>query len=92
MFVLFYSRIILFLIGLAIFIVGISYCILIEQVAGYYECNKCHERYVPTYKQVLFAMHNGRTRYMKCPKCHKYSWNKKVIKWLIICCIILLEN
>ena len=73
-------RIILFLIGLAIFIVGISYCILIEQVAGYYECNKCHERYVPTYKQVLFAMHNGRTRYMKCPKCHKYSWNKKVIK------------
>ena len=24
-------------------------------------------------------MHSGRTRYMKCPKCHKRTWNKKVI-------------
>ena len=24
-------------------------------------------------------MHYGRTRYMKCPKCNKRSWNKKVI-------------
>ena len=51
----------------------------IEQKAGYYECQVCHNKYVPTYKSALFAMHSGRTRYMKCPKCGKKSWNKKVI-------------
>ena len=51
----------------------------IEQVAGYYECRKCHHRYVPTYSNVLWAMHIGRTRYMKCPECNKRSWQKKVV-------------
>ena len=50
----------------------------IEQVAGYYECQKCHYKYIPTYKQVLWARHIGRTRYMKCPKCNQKSWQKKV--------------
>lgn len=54
--------------------------ILIEQKAGYYECRKCHHKYVPTYAQVFFAMHYNRTRYMKCPECKKYSWSKKIIK------------
>ena len=51
----------------------------IEQKAGYYECAKCHHKYVPTYSSVFWAMHMGRTRYMKCPKCNKKSWQKKVI-------------
>lgn len=53
--------------------------LLIEQKAGYYECNKCHHKYIPTYAQVVFAPHINRTRFMKCPKCNKRSWNKKVI-------------
>ena len=51
----------------------------IEQQAGYYECRKCHHKYVPTYSNVLWAMHINRTRYMKCPKCQKRSWQKKVL-------------
>ncbi len=51
----------------------------IEQMAGYYECQKCHHRHVPTYRQTIFAIHMGRTRYMKCPECGKYSWQKKVL-------------
>ena len=51
----------------------------IEQTAGYYECRKCHHKYVPTYSSVLWAMHINRTRYMKCPECNKKSWNKKVV-------------
>ena len=51
----------------------------IEQTAGYYECQKCHYKYVPTYSSVLWAMHINRTRYMKCPKCNQKSWQKKVI-------------
>ena len=43
------------------------------------KCSKCGYKYVPTNKQMLLSMHIGRTRYMKCPKCNKKSWNKKVI-------------
>ena len=51
----------------------------IEQKAGYYECRKCHDRHIPTYWQTNLAMHIGRTRYMKCPKCRQWSWQKKVL-------------
>ncbi|MCM1039222.1 MAG: helix-turn-helix domain-containing protein [Roseburia sp.] len=51
----------------------------IEQKAGYYECQNCQHRQVPTYWQANLAMHVGRTRYMKCPACGKYSWQKKVL-------------
>ncbi len=51
----------------------------IEQKAGYYVCQSCGHRYVPTYWQVNLAPHTGRTRYMKCPKCGKRSWQKKVL-------------
>ena len=70
------------LIGIAfVIIVAVSLVLLkIEQVAGYYECEYCHHKYVPTYLSVNKAMHKGRTRYMKCPECGKKSWQKKVIK------------
>ncbi len=51
----------------------------IEQKTGYYECQHCHHRYVPTYWKTNLAMHMGRTRYMNCPKCGKRSWQKKVL-------------
>ncbi len=59
--------------------VGLCFAMRIEQIAGYYECQHCKHKYVPTLKAVWFAMHMGRTRYMKCPKCGKKSWQKKVI-------------
>ena len=73
------ARIILIVLGIIIFIIGCFYSIKIEQVAGYYECDNCHHKYIPTYKSVFYSMHMGRTRYMKCPKCGKKSWNKKVL-------------
>lgn len=72
-------RILLIIGGSIVFAVGVINAIKIEQTAGYYECDKCHYKYIPTYKSVLFAMHYGRTRYMKCPKCNEKSWNKKVL-------------
>lgn len=74
-----YLRIGLIIIGLIPFIIGVGYAIRIEQVAGYYECQKCHYKYVPNYKDVLFAMHIGRKRKMKCPKCGSINYHKKVI-------------
>ena len=72
-------RILLIVGGSIIFAIGVSNAVKIEQVAGYYECSKCHYKYIPKYKNVLFSMHHGRTRYMKCPKCKEKSWNKKVM-------------
>ncbi len=72
-------RIILVVFGTIPFIIGISYTIRIEQIAGYYECSKCNYKYIPTYKSVLFSMHINRTRRMKCPNCNKKTWHKKVI-------------
>ena len=72
-------KILLVVLGLILFLVGGVICLRIEQTVGYYECKRCHYRYIPTYSNILYAMHIGRTRYMKCPKCHKYSWNRKVI-------------
>ena len=72
-------RILLITIGFISFIIAMFFALKIEQTAGYYECKKCHHRYIPTYSSVLWAMHMGRTRYMKCPKCNQRSWQKKVI-------------
>ena len=71
--------VIMIVFGLLQFFVAVFFALKIEQVAGYYECAECGHRYVPTYKSVNLAMHMGRTRYMKCPKCGKKSWQKKVI-------------
>ena len=72
-------RISLIAFGFILFLAGCFYALRIEQVAGYYECEHCKHRYVPTYKAVNMAMHMGRTRYMRCPQCGKKSWQKKVL-------------
>lgn len=69
----------LFILAFILLIVGNSFALKIETETGYYECQKCNHKYVPKYSKVYFAMHLGTTRYMKCPKCHKRSWQKKVI-------------
>ena len=73
-------RIILIALGLIVCLIGIGFALKIEQIAGYYVCKKCKHKYVPTYKQVFFSMHNGRTRYIKCQHCKQRSWSKKVTK------------
>ena len=72
-------RVLLIVFGSIVFAIGMHNALKIEQTAGYYECAKCHYKYIPTYKSVFFAMHYGRTRYMKCPKCNEKSWNKKTL-------------
>ena len=72
-------RVSLVSLGFVLFLAGCFYALHIEQVAGYYQCKECGHRYVPTYKAVNLAPHMGRTRYMRCPKCEKKSWQKKVL-------------
>ena len=74
-----WQRIVLCCSGVIPAFVGFFFAIKIEQVAGYYKCKHCNHCYVPTYKVMSLSMHAGRTRYMKCPKCGKRSWQRKVI-------------
>lgn len=73
-------RVVLVVTGFVLGMIGLMYALKIEQTAGYYECRKCGHRYIPTFNSVVWAMHFGRTRYMKCPECNKMSWQKKVLK------------
>lgn len=72
-------RIVLIAFGTINCLIGIGFTIIIEKDAGYYMCEECKHKYIPTFNSVLFAPHMGRTRYMKCPKCGKKSWNKKTL-------------
>lgn len=73
-----YVRIILLVLGFLNILVMFIVSVIIETKVGFYECGKCGHKYIPTYGQSINSIHMGRTKYMKCPKCHKRSWNKKV--------------
>lgn len=75
-----WGKIIIIVFGFACFFVGVHFCLVIEKDAGFYECKHCKNKHVPTLKQTYFAMHMGRTRFLRCPNCKKCSWQKKVIK------------
>ena len=68
-------------IGMVIlFLAPCFYALKLEVSVGAYKCKKCGHEIVPTYSEVLWTMHNGTTRYLKCPKCGKRTWCKKVLK------------
>ena len=60
-------------------LIGFGFAMKIEQTAGYYECQLCKHKYIPSMKAMYMAPHMGRTRKMRCPECGKKSWQKKVI-------------
>lgn len=69
------------ILGLCIvFLIPCFYALKLEVSVGAYKCKNCGHEIVPTYTQALNAMHMGTTRYLKCPKCNKRTWCKKVLK------------
>lgn len=69
------------IIGLAILVFGITTAcsFKIEHDAGYYVCPNCNHTYVPSMKWIVFAPHMGWKKHMRCPKCNKKGWHKKVL-------------
>ena len=63
-----------------VFLIPCFYALKLEISVGAYKCNNCGYEIVPTYTQALNAMHRGTTRRLKCPKCNKRTWCKKVLK------------
>lgn len=63
----------------AIFLLPCFYALKLEVSVGAYKCNNCGYKIVPTYRQGICAMHIGTTRFLKCPKCQKRTWCKKIL-------------
>ena len=63
-----------------LFLIPCFYALKLEVSVGAYKCQNCGYEIVPTYKEVMMAMHRGFTRHLLCPKCNKRTWFKKVLK------------
>ena len=63
-----------------LFLIPCFYALKLEVSVGVYKCKNCGCEIESTYLQALCAMHIGTTRYLKCPKCKKRTWCKKVLK------------
>ncbi len=62
------------------FLIPCFYALKLEVSVGAYKCKNCGYEIVPTYKEVMMALHRGFTRHLMCPKCNKRTWCKKVLK------------
>ena len=74
-------RNIIFAVDLVMLILVGFFTLNILQKTGYYECQECKNQYIPGYTQMFFGM-SGITNTnwrMKCPKCKKKCWHKKVL-------------
>ena len=62
-----------------VFLIPCFYALKLEVGIGAYKCKNCGNEIVPTYSEALRAMHKGTTRHLKCPKCGKRTWCKKIL-------------
>ena len=63
-----------------VFLIPCFYALKLEVSVGAYKCKNCGQEIVPTYSEALWAMHRGTTRHLKCPRCQKRTWCKKILK------------
>ena len=74
-------RYIIFAVDIVMLILIGFFTLNILQKTGYYECQECKRQYIPGYTQMFFGL-SGITNTnwrMKCPKCKKKCWHKKVL-------------
>ncbi len=70
----------LIIVSIILFIIPCIIALKFEVETGYYECKKCQHMFVPNYKEITLLMQTPTKRLLKCPKCGKWTWCKKLIK------------
>ena len=68
---------------IASFILFIIPCVIalkFKVETGYYECKNCGHMFVPNYKEIALLMQTPKRRLLKCTKCEKWTWCKKINK------------
>lgn len=55
------------------------YATALDRDSGYYECQSCGHKYTPRVSAVIFAVHSGSDRVLRCPHCSEKGWHKKIL-------------
>lgn len=70
----------LIIVSVILFIIPCIIALKFKVETGYYECKKCQHMFVPNYKEIALLMHTPTRSLLKCPKCGKWTWCKKIAK------------
>ena len=70
----------LIIVSVILFIIPCMIALKFKAETGYYECKNCQHMFVPNYKEIALLMQTPTRRLLKCPKCGKWTWCKKVLK------------
>ncbi len=70
----------LIIVSVILFIIPCIVALKFKVETGYYECKKCQHMFVPNYKEITLLMQTPTKRLLKCPKCGKWTWCKKLNK------------
>lgn len=62
--------------GCLAFVIAFIGAVALDRAAGHYACRECHYHFQPTIVAYLLGMRFPTKRYLKCPKCGKYSYCK----------------
>ena len=66
------------LISVAAVLAAISYAAKVDYETGNYQCRKCGSIFKPSFREYFFGAHTLTTRHLKCPKCNRISWCKRI--------------
>ena len=70
----------LIIVSIIIFIIPCVIALKFKVETGYYECKNCQHMFVPNYKEIALLMQTPTRRLLKCSKCGKWTWCKKLTK------------
>ena len=70
----------LIIVSVILFIIPCIIALKFKVETGYYECKNCQHMFVPNYKEIAVLMQTPTRRLLKCTKCGKWTWCKKITK------------
>ena len=68
----------LIIVSVILFIIPCMIALKFKAETGYYECKNCQHMFVPNYKEIAVLMQTPTRRLLKCTKCGKWTWCKKL--------------
>ena len=70
----------LIIVSVMLFLIPCMIALKFKAETGYYECKNCQHMFVPNYKEIAVLMQTPTRRLLKCTKCGKWTWCKKLTK------------
>lgn len=70
-------RIVVIIVGMLVLLIEALLLCVMDNDIGYFECQHCKKRFVPSTKAYIFAPHSLTSRLLRCPHCNKVSFCKK---------------